>query len=61
MIFNRAMLARYFILGTQNVTDERMFYKVLEEALSNGITLFQYREKGFGSLVGANKLRVAQR
>ena len=43
MIFNRAMLARYFILGTQNVTDERMFYKVLEEALSNGITLFQYR------------------
>jgi len=61
MIFNRTMLARYFILGTQNVIDERMFYNVLEKALKHGITLFQYREKGSGSLIGADKLRVAQR
>ncbi|MEX0380156.1 thiamine phosphate synthase [Leuconostoc sp. MS02] len=61
MTFDRTMLARYFILGTQNVTDEQMFYRVLEEALRHGITLFQYREKGLGSLSGVDKLRVAHR
>lgn len=59
MTFNAQMLARYFVLGTQNVVNEAVFFNVLEQALQSGITLFQYREKGQGALIGADKLRVA--
>ncbi|ADG40562.1 MULTISPECIES: thiamine phosphate synthase [Leuconostoc] len=61
MIFKQAMLARYFILGTQNVASEAVFFDVLTQALAHGITLFQYREKGPGALTGSEKRRVAQR
>jgi thiamine-phosphate pyrophosphorylase len=43
------MLAVYFISGTQDIVKGSLF-SVLEEALKAGITCFQYREKGKGSL-----------
>ncbi|MCT8388772.1 thiamine phosphate synthase [Leuconostoc holzapfelii] len=61
MIFDAHMLARYFVLGTQDVRDEAKFFEVLTAALQSGITLFQYREKGPGALIGTDKLRVAQK
>jgi thiamine-phosphate pyrophosphorylase len=49
----------YFIMGSNNCND--LPEKVLQEAIDGGITLFQYREKGKGSLVGKNKLELARR
>lgn len=43
------MLAVYFIAGTQDIVQGDLF-SVLEQALKAGITCFQYREKGKGSL-----------
>jgi len=39
----------YFITGSQDIED-RDLYAVLEEAIKAGITMFQFREKGPGSL-----------
>ena len=61
MKFDKKMLTRYFILGTQDVSDEKSFYSILEQALRHGINLFQYREKGVGSLTGQDKINVARR
>ncbi|WP_278391788.1 thiamine phosphate synthase, partial [Leuconostoc lactis] len=60
MKFDPAVLARYFVCGTQDVVNETVFFDVLTQALQSGITLFQYREKGPGALTGKDKLRVAQ-
>lgn len=60
MRFDPAVLARYFVCGTQDVANETVFFDVLTQALQSGITLFQYREKGPGALTGNDKLRVAQ-
>lgn len=60
MIFDKTMLARYFIMGTQDVADEAEFLRILNQALRSGITLFQYREKGQGALVGQKKLQLAK-
>ncbi|MCC5889855.1 MAG: thiamine phosphate synthase, partial [Alkalibacterium sp.] len=46
----KEMLSLYFIAGTQDCK-ERPLQTVLEEALKAGITCFQFREKGEGSLV----------
>lgn len=46
----KEMLEVYFVAGTQNVPDGDLV-RVLEEALKAGITCFQFREKGAGSLV----------
>jgi thiamine-phosphate pyrophosphorylase len=46
----KQMLEVYFIAGSQNVF-ERSLLEVLKEALQAGITCFQFREKGKGSLV----------
>ncbi|WP_438760089.1 thiamine phosphate synthase [Enterococcus sp. AZ194] len=43
------MLQVYFIAGTQDIVQGTLF-SVLEEALQAGITCFQFREKGAGSL-----------
>lgn len=48
----RSDLAVYFIMGTQNCVERPL--DVLEEALKAGITMFQLREKGEGSLNGQN-------
>lgn len=49
----------YFIMGSLNCTEKPEV--VLEEALRGGITLFQYREKGEGCLLGDEKVELARR
>ncbi|WP_286164673.1 MULTISPECIES: thiamine phosphate synthase [Clostridia] len=46
-------LRKYFIMGSQNC--DRGPKQILEEAIQAGITAFQYREKGQGSLSGFQK------
>lgn len=53
------MLEVYFIAGTQNVKGRELL-SVLEEALQSGITCFQFREKGEGSLVNNPSLLYEQ-
>jgi len=53
----RQHLKVYFIMGSVNT--ERDPRDVLEEAIKGGITVFQFREKGKGALVGAEKYRLA--
>lgn len=50
------MLDLYFIAGTQDVKD-RSLPEVLQEALKAGITCFQYREKGPGSLRNSDDIK----
>jgi thiamine-phosphate pyrophosphorylase len=49
-------LRRYFIMGSQNCTRDPV--NILEEAIAGGITAFQYREKGNGSLNGKDKMAL---
>ena len=52
-MFGREQLKLYFIMGSQDMGgDLQAALNVLEQALKDGITLFQWREKGAGSLVG---------
>ncbi|WP_217424744.1 thiamine phosphate synthase [Halobacillus sp. Marseille-Q1614] len=46
-------------MGSQNC--ERAPEEILQEAIDGGITAFQYREKGPGSLTGPEKLELGQR
>lgn len=46
---NKSFLEVYWIAGTQDIPGGSL-PKILEEALESGITCFQYREKGKGSL-----------
>ncbi|WP_409288440.1 thiamine phosphate synthase [Peribacillus sp. SCS-37] len=55
----KEMLRLYFIMGSQNcVTDP---VTTLLEAISGGITLFQYREKGLGALLDQEKKDMARK
>lgn len=54
----REALSVYFIMGSPNCTKEPT--DVLREAISGGITLFQFREKGEGALTGSEKNRLAK-
>ncbi|WP_152656041.1 thiamine phosphate synthase [Oceanobacillus sp. CFH 90083] len=58
MKFNRELLRKYFIMGSQNCHRDPNI--VLEEALTAGITAFQFREKGTGSLTGKEKLQLGK-
>ncbi|MFU0790454.1 thiamine phosphate synthase [Cerasibacillus sp. JNUCC 74] len=49
----RKSLRKYFIMGSQNC--DRDPKQILKEAIAAGITAFQYREKGTGSLTGFQK------
>ena len=52
-MFGREQLKLYFIMGSQDMGgDLQAALNVLELALKDGITLFQWREKGAGSLAG---------
>lgn len=55
----RQQLRKYFIMGSQNCDRNPM--EVLQEAVSAGITAFQYREKGEGALTGNAKLDLGKR
>ena len=51
----------YFISGTQDVElNENRLLSIVEDACRGGVTCFQFREKGAGTLVGQQKLELAQ-
>jgi thiamine-phosphate pyrophosphorylase len=50
-------LQTYFIMGSANCPRDPV--QVLREAISGGVTLFQYREKGKGALQGDDRLELA--
>ncbi|WP_462409811.1 thiamine phosphate synthase [Neobacillus sp. Marseille-QA0830] len=54
----REALKVYFIMGSPNCKKEPV--EVLKEAIAGGITLFQFREKGEGALMGAKKYSLAK-
>lgn len=53
----RKQLEVYFILGSQNAKKDPV--ETVKEALEGGITCFQFREKGLGSLQGKEKTKLA--
>ena len=51
----------YFISGTQDVElNENRLLSIVEDACRGGVTCFQFREKGTGTLEGQQKLELAQ-
>jgi thiamine-phosphate pyrophosphorylase len=58
-VFHPLQLRKYFIMGSQNCDREPL--EILESALKAGITIFQFREKGAGSLTGKEKLELGQK
>ena len=60
-MFNKAYLKLYFICGTQDIPKQTSIIDVVTEALESGITMFQFREKGDGSLTGNAKIELAQK
>lgn len=59
MKFDRRQLRKYFVMGSQNCV--RAPGMLLEDAARAGITMFQFREKGPGSVFGGDKWRLGQR
>lgn len=57
--FQSQQLRKYFIMGSQNC-GQRDPVKILDAALAAGITTFQFREKGNGSLTGTAKQTMGQ-
>lgn len=53
----RDSLKLYFVMGSQNC--EKSPAHVLEEALSDGVTMFQFREKGIHCLKGKPMMEMA--
>lgn len=53
----KALLQVYFVMGSQNC--KKSPESTLAEALQGGITLFQYREKGPGSISEAKRMELA--
>lgn len=51
-------LRKYFIMGSQNCSRSPLV--ILEEAIQGGISAFQFREKGMGSLTGLAKLKLGE-
>ncbi|SFG43607.1 thiamine-phosphate diphosphorylase [Halobacillus alkaliphilus] len=52
-------LRKYLVMGSQDT--DRDPAEVLDEAIQAGITAFQYREKGRGSLEGEAKLELGRK
>lgn len=55
----RSLLKIYFIAGSTNCLQDPV--TVLEAAIRGGITIFQYREKGEGSLCDLEKQKLGKR
>ena len=53
----RDSLKLYFVMGSQNC--DRSPARVLEDALSGGVTMFQFREKGIRCLKGKPMMELA--
>ncbi len=61
MKFHPSMLNLYYICGSQDTNyDIEEFLGILEKACQAGITMFQFREKGEGSLDGLAKENLAK-
>ncbi len=58
MMTLREQLALYFVMGSMNCTASPQ--SILEEAIKGGTTIFQFREKGNGSLKESEKKELAQ-
>ncbi|WHY88449.1 thiamine phosphate synthase [Neobacillus novalis] len=58
MKYLREALSVYFIMGSTNCRKNPI--QVLKEAIAGGITLFQFREKGEGGLMGLEKYALAK-
>jgi thiamine-phosphate pyrophosphorylase len=54
----KELLRVYFIMGSNNCRQNPL--EVLKEAIAGGVTMFQFREKGKGSLSGDEKYAFAQ-
>lgn len=52
------ILRKYFIMGSQNCHQDHEPQYILQEAIKGGITAFQYREKGKGSLAKNEKIEL---
>ena len=51
----------YFVCGTQDTgLNKKRLLEIVEEACRGGVTCFQFREKGDGTLEGQQKLELAQ-
>ncbi|MDN6543242.1 MAG: thiamine phosphate synthase [Lentilactobacillus parabuchneri] len=58
--FESGMLRSYFIAGTQDIKDPtKTLQEVAKQAMEAGITAFQYRETGPGSLSGEKRDQLA--
>ncbi|WP_246938928.1 thiamine phosphate synthase [Bacillus pinisoli] len=55
----RESLQLYFVMGSNNCSVDPVY--VLEQAILGGVTCFQFREKGEGSLVGEAKVKLAKK
>ncbi|MFZ3589844.1 thiamine phosphate synthase [Bacillus sp. DJP31] len=55
----REALRLYFVMGSTNCIQDPVF--VLEQAIQGGVTLFQFREKGEGALVGEERVQFAKK
>ncbi|QOS76958.1 thiamine phosphate synthase [Paenibacillus sp. JNUCC31] len=49
----------YLVMGSVNTTRDPV--EVLRQAIAGGITLFQFREKGTGALIGEARITLAMR
>ncbi|WP_339239699.1 thiamine phosphate synthase [Paenibacillus sp. FSL R5-0517] len=49
----------YLVMGSVNTTQDPV--EVLRQAIAGGITLFQFREKGTGALIGEARMTLAMR
>ncbi len=54
----RNMMQVYFIAGSTNCKSNLI--QVVEQAIQGGITMFQFREKGNGAVIGEEKVRLAK-
>ncbi|WP_439424945.1 thiamine phosphate synthase [Oenococcus alcoholitolerans] len=62
MKFKKKFLESYYVAGSQNFDgDQGAFLKRLDQACSSGITMFQYREKGPGSLTDPARIDLGKR
>ncbi|HBU84428.1 MAG TPA: thiamine phosphate synthase, partial [Paenibacillus sp.] len=55
----RRAMQVYLVMGSVNTTRDPV--EVLRQAIAGGITLFQFREKGTGALVGEARITLAMR
>ena len=60
-MFDKNNLKLYFICGTQDIESKTTIIDVVTEALESGITMFQFREKGNGALIGDEKEDLARK